>query len=845
MEKLELLKSSLKRSFEVYTFSITRVNAAKKTFDRLAKGMGLYKKKLTDIPDIPVNSSAIHQTNKDAISSSGNHYGWKYGFELVGDITQIVGFEITRLIPDLADSMAEKIFSESVTDSLSDIKDEFSVAMSYLNIGLKVWKLYDCIGDHYDMSIGHKRKRDRLEEQYTNAKLAMRDLDEISAKILNAVNKFNDETDKLVNFTNGFFKSLNSPCKTDPGTLRSDLTEINGVVQYLKDQFDLQASIQKFFPLLENMKNVNEGSKTILELLTIQYPDMKIDDLISQMTKVGYQFPNEKWTNWKRSSIVNGSCSCEGEGAECVHEETRICLGDCLGPIRRLVNNCKVGMTERFHFLKTCKNRDASFRGSCVTAKYSTIEKGEISGRYVSNGVSQAQCYDDCKALQGARGCEFIQQSCFIDECVGPCFAVTEAVLKGDNIPDGTCYKFKETKGQSAPLYMRQVFEATQMAMTGVNKFNTKAFNTLTLDMFTIDKDLVQSQENGWKEMTKYQDQHQDSWGSNPSRYAERNPKSLAVSRSRSLLVYEPCNFASNWAYYHLMSSVTSFKWMPKEVKKGLGQSSAALGLASSFFHGSHTKLGQYFDNFMIKIIACILHQAYMQVLGVPPETFSVLTHLTSTRSRMTGVNMAQSITDMLKTEPSTNWDRHMKTIDVPSYEITFSALTLTMLTHVGCDGFLMDRFARQMMKILKVSRSDQKFVMKTFLPKIRHLMNQKNITTNERPDRYNLITTMAKLVLAFPFQESFDSKVMTLGRRLIETVELDTINHYLNSVSTLPLMIPVKFKEMTEEFPGKSQCQNQQPHSIWHLQSAKGMHDLFQLVDEIIGKQTPISRIP
>ena len=412
----------------------------------------------------------------------------------------------------------------------------------------------------------------------------------------------------------------------------------------------------------------------------------------------------------------------------------------------------------------------------------------------------------------------------------------------------------------AVPSVLRAVFDGTQKAMTGDPRYNTQDFNSMMLSMMNIDKDLVESQENGWKEVIDYQHSRVDPWGKNPSDYSERNRTAFSMG-TQSMMIIEPCNFASNWGYYHLMMSSSSLPWMKEDTKKALGQASAGLALSSAFFHGSHTKLGQNLDNHMIKILSFILHQAYIDLLELPPSEVSIFMDLKMTGRRpLTGVQMAKFMTELFRTKPSSRWAAEINSLDVPDYELSFSTLVFTLLTHLGKTGSTVDRGGKKLMELLKVPEKDIKFITTRFVPRLRVAMSKKKSTFTQRPDVYNSITTGFRLLMAFPFQEQLTSMSLNILKAFILTVlPLDDVNTILSSRSTLPLIGPLKSGgkvscksimkrslAMEEEFPGASSCKQRQSHSIWHLQSAKGLLDLFQFIDEIIGKQVAdLTEIP
>ena len=149
-----------------------------------------------------------------------------------------------------------------------------------------------------------------------------------------------------------------------------------------------------------------------------------------------------------------------------------------------------------------------------------------------------------------------------------------------------------------------------------------------------------------------------------------------------TLEVYEPCNFASNFAYYTLMSQTKVLDSIPTRSQKALGQAAAGLTLGSSFFHASHTRLGQELDNLMIKIIAYCLYQTYINSLNLPEDTSSIIMQLKDGNRGKNSVELAQFMTDMFRSYPSDTWHQHIQTLDVPKYETTFGAIVITICTN-------------------------------------------------------------------------------------------------------------------------------------------------------------------
>lgn len=93
--------------------------------------------------------------------------------------------------------------------------------------------------------------------------------------------------------------------------------------------------------------------------------------------------------------------------------------------------------------------------------------------------------------------------------------------------------------------------------------------------------------------------------------------------------IFEPCNYASNIAYYHSATRICEYPdWFSgSESAKALKRSYFGLGIGSSFWHGSYTKVGLSFDNRMIAIIAYISHQMSVSSLDTNSSIIKELSH--------------------------------------------------------------------------------------------------------------------------------------------------------------------------------------------------------------------------
>jgi hypothetical protein len=73
----------------------------------------------------------------------------------------------------------------------------------------------------------------------------------------------------------------------------------------------------------------------------------------------------------------------------------------------------------------------------------------------------------------------------------------------------------------------------------------------------------------------------------------------------------EPCNYASNVAYFHSAVKICNYPdWAENTIKAGyvtsLKRTFSMVGSGSAFMHGSQTYVGGRFDNSNIALIAYI-----------------------------------------------------------------------------------------------------------------------------------------------------------------------------------------------------------------------------------------------
>ena len=108
-----------------------------------------------------------------------------------------------------------------------------------------------------------------------------------------------------------------------------------------------------------------------------------------------------------------------------------------------------------------------------------------------------------------------------------------------------------------------------------------------------------------------------DHWGNRDDVWVEAKAHKggkFGKWRGDGYLVTQPCNYASNIAYYHSVLKICKYKnWQYDSLNSGyvksLKRAYALLGAGSAMFHGSQTNVGSRFDNDLIALISYLGHQ--------------------------------------------------------------------------------------------------------------------------------------------------------------------------------------------------------------------------------------------
>ena len=398
--------------------------------------------------------------------------------------------------------------------------------------------------------------------------------------------------------------------------------------------------------------------------------------------------------------------------------------------------------------------------------------------------------------------------------------------------------------------YMRTTLDGMQVFFDGENaSFNVTYYAELQQCFNQWNDTLLEKSQNmAWKgQMLYYQTNGTDSdyqglpdhWGQKiltSDTFLEYDEGKSAYMGPYNMYIYEPCNYASNIAYYHSTTKICKYgdNWSVDTVtQNAMKRAFAALASMSAFFHGSYTRVGQTYDNQDIALIASLGHHASVQSLL---SDSTILHQLSETPRNQTILEICDIMTDTIYSQPVSAWRKVIDESDYEhSYQNTFGAIIANILNLV-----LPESVTKPILIVLSdlMLNSDQKeFLIDVYLPEL--FSATKNVST-PLTQKFGLLSkgigVIVKIVYAFCYQEQelpswitgfFDQKFMIAwGAKHIS--KINSIADWFTGFEQTDYNV----NESVNVYPGQSFCKTTQAHSIWHEQSANGLLDLIYLCD-------------
>ena len=267
------------------------------------------------------------------------------------------------------------------------------------------------------------------------------------------------------------------------------------------------------------------------------------------------------------------------------------------------------------------------------------------------------------------------------------------------------------------------MLEAMQQLMTSDTSYFDPAFlDDLIHCWDDTNPDLKKAEDNAWQGMINYFQNDgfdDDPWGESAynSSWLEKNATKQDLYE---ILIYEPCNYASNIAYYHGATEICKSKenlGISLESVTAIIQAFSYLGFGSAFWHGSVTDLGITMDIGFIDILAYVIHQASVENLKMLGAS-SVITDLSLTPRNLSAIEMTSSILDMFENKPVYEWKAHIDDIDKPDRFLIFSGIVSSACS-LALNDDTFDSLAPILLELLGVTEEFQDFILNDYIPEV------------------------------------------------------------------------------------------------------------------------------
>lgn len=389
------------------------------------------------------------------------------------------------------------------------------------------------------------------------------------------------------------------------------------------------------------------------------------------------------------------------------------------------------------------------------------------------------------------------------------------------------------------PQPMLSMLDAMQELMTGGGVYDRKLYEQFRSCMKSFDQRLPGTQDSAWQGIIDYWNMGgapDDLWGKAPTGLRERNITKISVD---SMEIYEPCNFASNLVYYHLLNEMCIYQSnggrfkLPFEFVQAIASTITVLPMGSCFFHGSNTKLGMQQDFHAIKVVLYLIHQA--SLAGLQGKS-SITTDFRSSPRTYTSVELANQLQRMYASEPVRNWYSITKAMDIPDFRQSVYGIFLTILT-LKQDPALVDIISQIVPRLLSLDSASINFMREQYLPEINRLTNKYKANVKQSL-RSNSLSAMLKLVHAAVWRERdfFNTTLITSTKSNFVSYFLNVNPHLHRQFNSLTdnTYFGEVYHSLSKAYPGEENCRRRYPHPKWHVLSSSFLLDIIYLADDL-----------
>eukprot|EP00095_Tigriopus_kingsejongensis_P001829 maker-scaffold10_size831480-snap-gene-4.12 protein:Tk01829 transcript:maker-scaffold10_size831480-snap-gene-4.12-mRNA-1 annotation:"hypothetical protein AURANDRAFT_63034" len=381
---------------------------------------------------------------------------------------------------------------------------------------------------------------------------------------------------------------------------------------------------------------------------------------------------------------------------------------------------------------------------------------------------------------------------------------------------------------------MKEMLDGMQQMMTGEPSFDQNTYDTM---IGCFDPKLVDATNAQWAGFLQYANSGgsiDDVWPPcETDRWYENN---CTTQEYGSVPIYEPCNYASNVAYYHTAIELCKrTDWtIPEADVTGMVRNFAILAQGSAFLHGSQTSVGGAADVRLNDLFTYIAYQAAVQNIE---SNNSIIFHLKNESRAMTALELTDRVMDMYMNEPVEVWGDILYELDFPPVRIGMCTFFATALQLTFEDDFIDELVIFLLNSFSGIDDEMKEFCLEAFIPEIRGAIGHIELPNEEKQRFLRILeATAAKLIFSFVWQE----EVLFSGPQFVEpefnqwgAEFIPIFNDMANTLHEYEYFNP-DHQHGIGIYPGEKWCNPLIPHAKWHLETSIALTDFAFLADEM-----------
>ena len=362
---------------------------------------------------------------------------------------------------------------------------------------------------------------------------------------------------------------------------------------------------------------------------------------------------------------------------------------------------------------------------------------------------------------------------------------------------------------EQALLELMKSFNGISMLMVGNNTYSKSQMEEFTTCFHQTDLNLLNSINAQWEKMRGYsnlKDTPEFKVWWNCSREEGKKywiEENCTVQEYGNMPIWEPCNYASNMAYYHSFLEICNknHSWsLTTKSRNGIGKAFSFMAFASSFFHASQTDNANTVDQRVMDMIFFVIYQEAVDSITTSQE--AIVKDLSETNRSHSAIEVIDNALNVFVEEPITDWGATLNRAGLPIMNRSIGAfvgliLTLIMPMHEN-DRELTINITSSIWAFFedRANGTDFAFFEKEFMPAIIDAAEdmRKALPKREVQKLFkNSIGVVMKLFYAILWQEtlledvSFErdaSKQEYMNRRIQELVHNVTLGTMSDTIS-------------------------------------------------------------